>query len=198
MGPFVVIEGLDGAGTTTQTARLVAKLTERGHEVLATREPTPGPVGRLIRASLRGDADAPDERVLPWLFAADRRDHLLRDIEPALARDAWVVCDRYYHSSLAYQSLTLPFNSVWELNHSFRIPDVTIFLRVNVDECLRRIADRPEREIFEEKTRLDAIFASYEQTLAYLTGLGHHLVVLDGEQPPDVVAELVAQAAGLA
>ena len=143
---FLVLEGLDGAGTTTQSERLAQALSARG-EVVLTREPTDGPVGRIIREVLRGDQRAPTVDTLPWLFAADRADHLTRKVEPALRRGAYVVSDRYYHSSLAYQSLTLPLEDVSALN-SFRSPHITFFLDVPVDECLARIGKRGgEREI---------------------------------------------------
>ena len=75
-GRFFVLEGLDGAGTTTQAARLAAHLREHGREVIETHEPTDGPVGRLIRQALRGEEGAVDRQTLPWMFAADRADHL--------------------------------------------------------------------------------------------------------------------------
>ncbi len=120
MGRFIVLEGLDGAGTTTQAALLAEWLGARG-EVVQTREPTAGPIGRLIRSSLRAEPDSPAETSLPWLFAADRAEHLTRVIEPALARGAWVISDRYYHSSLAYQSLVQPLERLLALN-PFRAP----------------------------------------------------------------------------
>lgn len=195
MGRFVVIEGLDGAGTTTQAARLVDRLGRAGQRVVATREPTGGPVGRLIRASLRADPEAPDVRVLPWLFAADRADHLARVVEPALAEGAWVVSDRYFHSSLAYQSLTLPIERVWALNEAFRVPDVTVFLRVTPAEGLRRIEGRATREIYEEQEKLERIAAAYERVIAFLRARGQPIVEIDGARPIDEVAAAVLAAA---
>jgi dTMP kinase len=190
---FLVIEGLDGAGTTTQSARLIAWFTARGHRAVATREPTDGPIGRLIRTTLRAEAGSPDPTVLPWMFAADRADHLHRIVEPTLAGRASVVSDRYLHSSLAYQSLTLPLSEVWALNHTFRVPDLTLFLRVPVAECLRRMEGRPEREIYEEESRLVKISASYDATMAFLRERGHAIVTIDGSLPvDDVTAAILA------
>jgi dTMP kinase len=194
MARFVVIEGLDGAGTTTQAARLCDHLRARGVAVTATREPTGGPVGRLIRTTLRDEPGAPDLRALPWLFAADRADHLYRTIEPALARGEWVVSDRYFHSSLAYQSLTLPLARVVELNADFRTPDLTIFLDVPVDRCLARIADRPEREIYEEAGRLTAIAASYHRVIELLRDRGQPIVTLDGTRSIEEVERAIQAA----
>jgi dTMP kinase len=195
---FVVLEGLDGAGTTTQSARLVAWLEGRQKNVVATREPTGGPVGRLLRSVLRADEGSPDPSVLPWLFAADRADHLHRTVLPALSRGDWVVSDRYFHSSLAYQSLTQPIAEVWALNHTFRAPDLTLFLRVPVDICLDRISSRTEREIFEEKDRLTTISASYDKANAFLRGKGQRIVEIDGRLPMDAVFdEVIANVAEL-
>ncbi len=187
MSRFIVIEGLDGAGTTTQTARLTETLSKRSLSVLATREPTNGPVGRILRSVLRGDADAPALETLPWLFAADRADHLYRSVLPALAAGTWVISDRYYHSSLAYQMLTLPFQQIRDLNRAFRAPDLTVFLDVTVDACLERISNRPEKEIFEERSRLEAIDLNYQKVLAELRFQGENIVTIDGLQSPDEV-----------
>lgn len=191
MTRFLAIEGLDGAGTTTQAARLIQTLGSRGRVVVATREPTTGPIGRIIRTTLRAEVNAPAEATLPWLFAADRADHLHRTVLPALQEGACVVTDRYFHSSLAYQSLSIPLDEVWGLNQGFRVPDLTVFLRVPVDECLRRIGDRQIREIFEEKSRLDAIAASYERVVDFLRAKGHRIVDVDGTAPQERVAEAI-------
>src|SRR4029078_3251661 len=108
-GPlFIVLEGIDGSGTTTQLGRLGDHLTSRGRRAHTTREPSAGPVGRLLREILLGghrlpDGAPADRRAMALLFAADGRDHLRREIEPALAAGTDVVCDRYLLSSLAYQ-----------------------------------------------------------------------------------------------
>lgn len=189
---FIVLEGLDGSGTTTQAARLCRWLDQRGDTVLPTHEPTDGPVGRIIRSTLRGEPGAPDVTTLPWLFAADRADHLARDVEPALAAGTWVVSDRYYHSSLAYQSLTLPLDEVARLNARFRAPDLTVFLDLPVDVCLERIAERGGvREYYEQRDRMERVAASYARVLAMCAGRGERVVVLDGNRPIDVVEAAV-------
>lgn len=192
MSRFVVIEGLDGAGTTTQTERLARRLAARGAAVHATREPTDGPVGRVIRATLRAEAGAPAVETLPWLFAADRADHLHREIEPALARGEWVISDRYLHSSLAYQSLTLPLERVHALNADFRVADLTLFLAVPVEVCLERLEGRPTREIYEERDRLVRIAASYDRVMTWLRDRGDHIVILDGSASVDAVETAIA------
>src|SRR5215472_4321878 len=110
-GRFVVIEGIDGAGTTTQVGRLVDRLRKSEIDARGTREPSDGPVGTLIRQVLAGRVVVPGGRAPGWatmalLFAADRVDHVEAEIEPALAKGSVIVSDRYDASSLAYQSVT--------------------------------------------------------------------------------------------
>lgn len=192
-GRFVVIEGLDGVGTTTQAARLVAWLRARGLEAVGTHEPTGGPVGKLIRSTLRRGEGAPARETLPWLFAADRADHLHRLVQPTLGAGGWVVSDRYYHSSLAYQSLDHPMTLVDELNRHFLVPDLTIFLSLPVEACLARIVKRREElEIFEEHAVLAATAARYHAVIDLLRARGQRIIELSGEGSIEEVAEEVA------
>lgn len=189
MGRFIVIEGLDGAGTTTQAERLCASLAQAGVEVVRTAEPTGGPIGRMIRAVLRGEPDAPSRASLPWLFAADRADHLARLVEPAVARGAWVVSDRYLPSSLAYQSLDHPLELVASLNACFRAPDLLIMVDIDVDTALARITSRgAAREIFEERAALEQVAAAYGKVIPTLVARGWRVVRLDGAASIDEVA----------
>src|SRR5262245_58804737 len=115
-GRFIVVEGVDGSGSTTHTRLLAKALRKRGHRVHTNCEPTTGPVGGLIRQVLQKRITIPGEsgpKSLGWstmalLFAADRLDHLDSEITPALRKGEWVISDRYDLSSLAYQSLTAP------------------------------------------------------------------------------------------
>lgn len=197
-GIFLVIEGLDGSGGTTQVRRLAAWLRSRGPdppEVIETCEPTRNPIGRFIR-SLLGDAqseigDAP----LAYLFAADRQDHLERVIEPALARGAVVLSDRYLHSSLAYQSLAVGFERVRDLNAGFRAPDLVIFLDLPPEACLARIEARgAATERFEVLDRLRAVAQAYERVLAWCQGRGDRLLRLDASATPDVLEAQIREA----
>jgi dTMP kinase len=134
---FIVLEGIDGSGTTTQLDRLAGHLSARGRRVHATREPSAGPVGRLLREILLGghrlpDGSPADGRAMALLFAADRRDHLRREIEPALAAGIDVVCDRYLLSSLAYQGEEAERGWVAELARDVRPPDLTLLLDLPV------------------------------------------------------------------
>src|SRR5262249_12921185 len=142
---FIVLEGIDGSGTTTQLPRLQAHLEARGRPVHATREPSGGPVGRLLREILLGrhalpDGAPADGLAMALLFAADRRDHLRREIEPALAAGEDVVSDRYLMSSLAYQGEEAERAWVAELARGVRPADLTLLLDVPVEVAAQRRA----------------------------------------------------------
>ena len=188
-GCFVAMEGLDGSGGTTQVQRLCEALGAH-----ATAEPSRGPVGQLIRAALRGEQPVADG-VLPLLFAADRADHLEREILPRLAAGEIVVTDRYYASSLAYQSLVSPLAEVARLNAPFRAPDVTIFLDLSPEACMERIEKRgATRERFERLEALKDIAAAYGAALAFLSDRGELIVRVDAQPAPDAVHAQVLEA----
>lgn len=150
-GFFLVFEGIDGAGTTSQQAWLIARLSDLGLSVYKTAEPTANPVGKLIRQVLRGEHAPFSPHALALLFASDRADHLACEIEPALAQGQVVVCDRYVLSSLAYQTAAgVPLDLVAQANATFRTPDLTIYFDVPVEVAAQRRAKRGQaQEIFE-------------------------------------------------
>src|SRR5260221_11866499 len=127
---FAALEGIAGSGRTTQLERLVSHLDAGlGRRAHATREPSTGPVGRLLRELLLGQHALPDGapadgHAMALLFAADRRDHLRREIEPALAAGTDVVSDRYLMSSLAYQAEEAERSWVASLARVVRAPDI--------------------------------------------------------------------------
>lgn len=166
---FIVLEGIDGAGTSTQLVRLAARLRARGRRVVTTREPSDGPIGVLLREILRGDhanADGTglDGRAMALLFAADRRDHLTREIEPALAQGADVISDRYLLSSLAYQAVEADRAWVELLAAGVREPDLTLLLDVEISVAARRrlVAGRP-MERYDADGTLACVAANYRR-----------------------------------
>lgn len=195
---FIAIEGIDGSGGTTQTRRLAEWLTGRGfRDVIVTCEPTSGPVGRFIRQALNPNDPASriGDAVLPYLFAADRRDHLDREIIPALQRGAVVVTDRYYHSSLAYQSLALGLAAVAGLNADFRRPDLTVYLDLDPEVCLARILSRgDELERFEALDRMRRVTDAYDSVIVHCRTHGERIVRVDASGTPDEVHALVVEA----
>jgi dTMP kinase len=196
-GQLIVIEGLDGAGTTTQVARLVAHLTARGRKAHATREPSDGPVGKLIREMLRGGHALADDKIsmstFGLLFAADRMDHMQREVEPAIAAGTIVVSDRWYHSSLAYQGTGADRDWIAQLNARARRPDLTIFLKVRPEvAAARRVAANRVAELFEDLKLQEEVDAGYRATIAELAANGEAIESIDGELPTDDVFKLIA------
>jgi dTMP kinase len=153
--PFIVIEGVDGAGTTTHARLLAESLRARRLPVHLSAEPSAGPIGALLRQALQGRVVAGAAvgvgQALGWgtmalLFAADRLDHLEAELLPILGDGVSVICDRYYYSSIAYQSQTGggPEAIAWlrELNVRARVPDLTIVLDVAAELAAQRRRDR--------------------------------------------------------
>lgn len=177
-GRFIVIEGIDGAGKTTQARALVSWLRAGGVPAIFTREPSDGPVGRLIREVLRGGLPM-DARTLALLFAADRLDHVAREVEPRLGKGEWVVSDRYVLSSLVYQKLDAPAEWVRALNRFAPAPDLTVFLRLAPRAALARMDARPTRERFEQLATLRRVAANYERWLRRSPG---RTAAVDGDR----------------
>jgi dTMP kinase len=187
---FIVLEGIDGSGTTSQLTRLHAALVARGLRTHSTREPSGGPVGRLLRqvlsATLRDEAGPVglDFRTLALLFAADRTDHVRREIEPALGRGEVVLCDRYDLSSLIYQSETSPDPKAYlpwlaSLNAQALRPDLTIVLAVDASIAFeRRRARGGAEELFEVPELQVRLATRYAEAARFLPT--DRLVVLDG------------------
>jgi dTMP kinase len=205
-GRFIVVEGLDGAGTTTQSRRLAERLRGGGRRVHVTAEPSGGPAGALARLVLSrrlGGAAGEggfDPGALALLFAADRLDHLAAEIAPRLAAGEDVVSDRYTLSSLAYQSLTCG-DLAWveAVNARARAPDVTLFLRVSPRTAIaRRRADDGGGELFEVPEFQRKVARAYERCVERLRDRGERVEILDGERPvEEVTAALAAAVADL-
>src|SRR5919197_4299027 len=193
-GRFIVLEGLDGSGTTTQLERLAEALRAEGHRVRVTREPSDGPIGLQIRLALTGRlrlAHPPGpltEDTLALLFAADRLDHLAAVVEPALERGELVVCDRYVLSSLAYQGSALPMDWVEQINARARAPDLTLFLEIDVGTAARRRARRGgQPELFEADERQARIARCYLEAIRR-RGRAERIVRIDGTLPVEAVS----------
>lgn len=158
--PFIVLEGPDGSGTTRHTELLTERLQNEGKPVFRTAEPTGGPIGTFIRAEL-SKGELPAES-LQLLFTADRADHLLREVLPALDRGDTVVCDRYIPSTLAYgQALGLPLEWLQQMNDHFIAADCMIFALPPFEVCQERLARREMRDHLEHSERQRAVYDEY-------------------------------------
>jgi len=157
-GLFIVLEGVDGAGTTTHTRILGDALSEKGLPIRTTREPSDGPIGVLLRQILTGRVVVPGIRgtrppswaTMALLFAADRVDHIEAEILPNLMDGVTVISDRFDHSSVAYQSITggaEPQTIGWvrDINRYARRPDLTVVLDCAPETAARRRRSRTTR-----------------------------------------------------
>jgi len=191
-GLFIVFEGLDGAGTTTQSALLAETLRGHGITVEVTAEPSAGPIGGLARAALDGRMHL-DPAALALVFAADRLDHLLNPVNgivDSLEKGHWVICDRYVLSSLAYQAAQmLDLEWLSAINSRAITPDVTVFIDTPPDVCMHRILSRSSRdELFHDRGYLRRVRSKYRSVLAKNQWLGE-LVTASGDLPPSKVAD---------
>ena len=193
-GLFVVFEGLDGAGTTTQSALLAEALREHGVNVELTAEPSRGPIGSTVRAALEGRLEL-DASAMALSFAADRLDHLFNPVNGilnALAGGTWVISDRYVLSSIAYQSTqSLPIEWLVSINSFAVPPDLTVFVDTSVNVCIDRIQRRSARvEEFHDPGKLYKIRKAYKSALTEDIELGA-LVTADGDMSPEVVRKQI-------
>ena len=197
-GKLIALEGLDGAGTTTQSA-LLAEWLQRywGKRVYVTREPSQGPAGAQIRSVLSHRLKM-DGRTLAALFATDRIDHLYHQggVIKRLEAGKWVIMDRYYLSSFAYQALSLTQEELrwlWYLHSPCPIPDMTIFLDVPVEVCLERIALNRgfHFELFEKEDILQTVHLQYLDSIQRFRKVGHNIQTIEGLQSPKEVTEVI-------
>jgi len=160
-GKFIAIDGLDGAGLTTQATILRNWLISNGDDTILTKEPTDGLIGGLIKSSLRKEWKT-SSLALQMLFAADRAHHLATEIEPALKRFKNVVSDRYILSTIAYGSVDIPQAILRQLNANFRKPHVTFILDTQPAVCIHRMErSRHHVELFEDEEKLQVIRKMY-------------------------------------
>jgi dTMP kinase len=193
-GRFVVLEGGDGSGKSTQAARLARWLREQGLTVVETFEPGAGAVGAVLRDVLLHGPEPVAPVTEALLMAADRAQHVATEIEPALARGDWVVCDRYVPSSLVYQGVVrgLGVDVVEQLSDVATAglgPDVVLLLDVSdavADSRRAGESDRMEREG-------SAFHASVREAYRDLAP-NRGWVVIDADGDVDRVAALVCHA----
>ncbi len=194
MGKFIAFEGIDGSGKSTQIQLLSDRLRKMERSFYVTMEPTDAPVGSLIRQILTGRIKT-DLKVIAPLFAADRLDHLLNEVNGICAKISQgtvVLIDRYYFSSYAYQGIDAPMDWVIKLNEqssSILRPDLNIFINTDPDTALERIVrNRFQKELFEEKTRLARVRQAYMEAFDLLRDQ-EHVAIVDGNRSADEVAQ---------
>ncbi len=177
MNRLIAIEGIDGAGTTTQCQRLAQRF-----DLYATREPSDRPIGKLLRSILRFETDVVDEKAVALLFAADRLDHVGAEIVPQLAERS-VITDRYVMSSIVYQSLVIDRAFVADINRFARPADLTILVDVDADVAESRRAGRGgPAERYDRRAVQERLAAAYRTEAAH-----HGALIVDGNGDADSV-----------
>ena len=183
-GAFIVLEGGDGAGKTTQARSLHSALRHMGYKVHSTAEPSRSTAGRLIRRRvLHGPKASPEVEAL--LFAADRFLHLESEILPVLADGKIVVCDRYMYASFAYQGAQ-GMDSRWlrEINRFAVKPDLALYLDVPAETGMSRI--RRKKSVLEKLELQRHVRDEYLKLVQ-----GGELTLVDSIQPTAKVAESI-------
>lgn len=185
-GKFIVFEGTDGSGKSTQMKLLAAHLASKGIPVYSTHEPTDSPFGALLHACMNGRIET-GEHAIAALFAADRLDHIENPVNGILSKlDAGctVLCDRYYLSSFAYNGGFVPLEWVEELNRpamELLRPDLVIYLDLTPEEGMRRVSRRGEVERYETLERQMKIREKYFEVFKRYQGRENIVIVKNEE-----------------
>jgi len=198
-GLFIVFEGIDGTGKSTQLYLLAEKLRQLGYAVVATREPTDGPYGQKIRELFVDRGSVSQEEELD-LFLADRDQHVKEVIAPALADGCVVICDRYFLSTVAYQGANgMDLELILQKNEDFPVPDLAIILEMEPTQGIHRIQNQRNEHpnTFEGEANLQKvakIFAAMRQD--YITRInGSDSIENVARQVFEAVAKVLAQKA---
>ncbi len=198
-GKFIVFEGIDGSGKTTQINMLADRLRRDGRRIYTTAEPTNSVTGGLLRDALGGISNR-TACEMAALFVIDRIFHNVNTSHGIIKmlNDGYdVICDRYYYSSLAYQGSETDFEWVKNMNigcPEILTPDVCIFLDASPAECLRRIGkDRAVKEIYEQEERLTTFRNRYFEVFRMLADTDN-IVIVDTERSAEDTAESVYRA----
>ena len=189
-GLFIVFEGIDGSGTSTQAILLKNKLLENKYATILTSEPSEGPIGNMIRQGMKGRLQFTKDpmsfdKQMAYLFAADRYDHLHNDIDGVFkltAQHTHVISTRYFFSSYAYHSNdqdSLAF--VKKLNENFPNPDLVIYLKNSVECSMERMANRSHRDAYENEHKLTQVGSNYDRIFLEYSGT---LLTLDATKDP--------------
>lgn len=191
---FIVIEGLDGAGTTTQLKRVASALLKKGYKTHTTFEPTDRPIGKVVRDIL-AKRFITTPLTLAKAFAADRNDHLYNKEDGILyhlENGRIVISDRYFYSSLAYQSVETDFEVVKRLN-DYPHPEILIFIDTPVEVCLNRINSRgAQKDIYEHENFLEKVNKNYQRIIEQLPK-EVNLVKIDGNLTVEEISTTIIE-----
>lgn len=195
---FIVFEGIDGAGKTTQIKLLAESLKSKGIDCYITAEPTDMPSGKIIREALSGRLPVTCSEMAD-MFVRDRMIHNKdeeKGIDPHLERGITVISDRYYYSSLAYQGAELGYDKVAALNldnPEIRTPDICVFLDLTPEKSLERIGKRADTptEIYENYDYLEKTRRMFFDVFEKLEKRGENIAIIDASGSPEEIAEKI-------
>jgi len=190
-GKFIVLEGLDGSGQSTQVKMLKDYLGNCAIPYLVTKEPTQVAEGGYFSSVAQRIRDVLDKKinmdpkVLQEMFAQDRKEHLENQIIPALSKGTWVICDRYCFSSFAYGAAHgNDIDYLIKINEDFLLPDFIFLLKVSPQICMQRVVRRNEGlKFFEVEEKLSKTWRQYEEVIKRFPEIN----VIDGEKDMDAV-----------
>ena len=186
-GKFIVLDGLDGSGQSTQLGLLRDFLSDRGIDVLTTKEPTvSSEAGKKIKKVLEKEMETKPGQ-LQDLFIEDRRENLEEVVIPALKRGKFVLCDRYFFSTFAYGAADgLNMKELIKKNDEFLLPDIAFIFIVSARTCIMRIERRgTDKTLFEKEAQLSKVLDYYKK----FPQMFENVVAIDGERPIEEVFE---------
>lgn len=209
-GKYIVIEGIDGSGKTTQAKKVATFLKKKGIEVVLTKEPrkTAGVVGKLINKILKAKIKIPSVAV-QYLFSAERAIHHAELIVPALKEGKWVISDRSFWSVVPYgimdqlsnshlpgensdynfdnANVLLAAQSILSMYHQFLLPDISFYLKISPKEAMKRISFKKDaKEIYEKKEILEKVVKGYEWEV---NKFKNEFVIIDAQRSKEEVAK---------
>jgi dTMP kinase len=189
-GAFICIEGIDASGKTTQAHRLVRNLRRRGLDAVYTTEPSTGEIGKLIRDHVLNRKKRVPVAVEALLFAADRVDHVEKEIKPALQKGKIVICDRYVYSTVAYQGAAdLDLNWIEQINQFALVPNMALFLDVSPEVVIERMQSKSKKSVMETLKNQRRVCEVYLKMVKE-----GRLMHIDGNKPVNAVAAEILRA----
>jgi dTMP kinase len=189
---FIVLEGLDGAGTSTQLSLIGSRFRALRIPCRATFEPTDSPIGTLIRNVLSMNITM-HPASLAHLYVSDRHEHLYGSggIMEQIEAGGLVICDRYIFSSLAYQSIDCGFDYVKNINGIFPLPELVLFIDLEPEICQRRLMERGKAELFDDLHFQQRVRQGYRSAFSAFQGTDMTVEFLDGTLRPDALLEKI-------
>jgi len=190
---FIVFEGGDGSGTTTQLKLLSERLKNTANfPYFPTFEPTDGDIGKIIRRALKKESVL-EPNTLAFLFAADRNEHLTakNGILERVERGEFVICDRYALSSLVYQGIECGDELPIFINSLFPAPELTFFLDIDPKIALDRMKNRPSLDIYEHHEFQEKVRHKYLSLIRIYRGNGARVEIIDASQSPQEIADQI-------